>query len=133
MIENLINDLLDYAKIENGQFKFDYEFYSLPTLIYEAFQIMNFSAKDRGINLRARIDSEINLRLIQEVYGDKRRMLQTIINFLSNALKFTDRDGTITVDIEIVDHQNKNQPREVMPKIVEEEVCLKSLEEKDLD
>ena len=61
MMENLINDLMDHAKMENNSFKFDYNYYSLSGLINEAFQIMNFSANERGINLKAEIDNEENL------------------------------------------------------------------------
>ena len=37
MMENLINDLMDHAKMENNSFKFDNDFFSLPNIIYEAF------------------------------------------------------------------------------------------------
>jgi len=37
MMENLINDLMDHAKMENNSFKFDYDYYNLSGLIYEAF------------------------------------------------------------------------------------------------
>lgn len=74
-MENLINDLMDHAKMENNSFKFDFNYYSLSGLIHEAFQIMNFSANERGINLKAQIDEETNLQLIQAIYGDQRRIL----------------------------------------------------------
>ena len=37
MVENLINDLLDLAKLENSSFKFSNEYFDLATTIYEAF------------------------------------------------------------------------------------------------
>jgi hypothetical protein len=37
MLENLVNDLLDLAKMENNSFKFDDDYFSLPETIYEAF------------------------------------------------------------------------------------------------
>ena len=37
MLENLINDLLDLAKLENNSFKFDNDYFSLPNTIYQAF------------------------------------------------------------------------------------------------
>ena len=64
MLENLINDLLDLAKVENNSFKFDNEYFSLPDTIFQAFSILGFSASERGVDLLAKIDSEVNLNLI---------------------------------------------------------------------
>ena len=44
MMENLINDLLDLAKFEINQFKFDNEYFNLSQTIYEAFKIIQESA-----------------------------------------------------------------------------------------
>ena len=105
MLENLVNDLLDLAKMENNSFKFDDDYFSLPETIYEAFQILNFSATERQVKLRAVVDQKHNLDLVNSIYGDKRRFVQTLLNFLSNALKFTDSDGVITVYLKVLDHQ----------------------------
>lgn len=70
MMENLINDLMDHAKMENSSFKFDNDFFDLSSLIFEAFQMLNFSAKEREIKLKAMIDKKINLKLIQAIHGD---------------------------------------------------------------
>ena len=64
MLENLINDLMDHAKMENGTFKFDEDYFSLSSVIYEAFSMLNFSANERGIDLKGKIDCRKNLGLI---------------------------------------------------------------------
>jgi signal transduction histidine kinase len=64
MMENLINDLMDHAKMENNSFKFDNDYFNLSSIIYEALQMLNFSASERDIQLRAQIDREENLDLI---------------------------------------------------------------------
>ena len=75
MMENLINDLMDHAKMDNNSFNFDNENFSLSKCIYESFNMLNFSAKERDVELRAKIDSEISLKFIQAMYGDKRRFI----------------------------------------------------------
>lgn len=105
MMENLINDLLDLAKMQNNSFQFTNEYFSLSNIIYEAFQMLLFSANEKGIELKAEIDQCKNLNLIEAIHGDENRFLQIIINFLSNSLKFTDPSGSITVKIEILSEQ----------------------------
>ena len=64
MIECLINDLLDLAKLENSTFKFDEENFNLTETIFEALQMFMSPAVDNQIELKAEIDKRINLSLI---------------------------------------------------------------------
>ena len=108
MIGILINDLLDLAKMENNQFSLTKEYFDLNKIIYESFQILLHMANDRSIKLKAEIDHKKNLDLIRNLYGDGRRYLQILMNFLSNALKFTNKNGTVTVSIKVMDRQRHN-------------------------
>jgi signal transduction histidine kinase len=109
LMENLISDLLDLAKLENNQFSLSNDYFNLSNTIYEAFQMLQFVATEKEIELKAEIDKKIHLNLIQSIHGDQRRYLQILLNFLSNALKFTDRGGCITIKVDIIDHQLMNQ------------------------
>lgn len=66
-------------------------------------QMMLFSANQRDVTLKAEIQNQGDLDLIQCINGDERRFLQIILNFMSNALKFTDKGGSITLSIKILD------------------------------
>jgi len=64
MMENLINDLLDLAKLENNSFSLSLDYFNLSSTIYSALQMLLFNANKLGINLKAEIDKESNLDLI---------------------------------------------------------------------
>lgn len=65
MSENLINDLLDLAKLENGKFSFHSEPFNLMQTIKAAFHIVGDMAAQRKINLTAVIDEKNHLGLLQ--------------------------------------------------------------------
>lgn len=67
---------------------------------------MVFSSNQLGIKLQVEIDSLRSINLIQSIHGDERRYLQILLNFLSNSLKFTNRNGCIKVIVKILDHQS---------------------------
>lgn len=110
-MENLINDLMDLAKLENNAFQFHEEYFSLPELIYQTFEMMNNTANRKNIKIEASIINKVDLGLIQSIYGDKQRYQQILMNFLSYSLKYTAR-GNIKVQIEIfeqVEVHNKSK------------------------
>lgn len=63
---------------------------------------MLFQVHDQDINIRAEIYDLNDLCKISSIYGDQRRFLQIILNFLSNAVKFTNSDGQIVLKIHIL-------------------------------
>jgi len=60
MAENLINDLLDLAKLENNTFSFTEEYFNLMDTIYQAFKISENTANQLGIDMKAEIDCKKN-------------------------------------------------------------------------
>jgi signal transduction histidine kinase len=74
-MENLINDLLDLAKMQNNSFKLSKDYFSLSNVVYEAFQMLMFSANEKGIELKAEIDQIDNLNNIDAIHGDQNRFL----------------------------------------------------------
>ena len=88
-MENLINDLMDYAKMENNSFMVFNEYFDMVETIYESFHCISHQATEKNIELKALIDHPENLRFLNHFYGDKKRLGQTLANFLSNALVST--------------------------------------------
>jgi signal transduction histidine kinase len=82
----LINDILDLAKVESGRIDFQPEPVDLSAVIGEATAIITGLAAKRKIALRVEIDQSLG-----RVYLDPMRLKQVLYNYLSNAVKFTRR------------------------------------------
>ncbi|MBE9510604.1 MAG: PAS domain S-box protein [Bacteroidetes bacterium] len=90
----LINDILDFNKIENGKIFFEEADFNLKELIHGIRQSFRFRAEEKGIKLKVLIDSE----LPEIVVGDAARLNQVLTNLIGNAIKFTET-GSITIDV----------------------------------
>lgn len=87
----VINDILDYSKIEAGKIELTELDFSLDDLIQEVWTIIGNRTQSRGLEQLTDCDvSGLSLR------GDKGRLEQALINYLGNAVKFTER-GCITL------------------------------------
>jgi signal transduction histidine kinase len=87
----LINDVLDYAKIDAGRLTLDDKDIEVPEIIDSVLRMIGGTAGEAGLTLRE--DHQPGLRL----RGDRRRIKQILLNLLSNAIKFTPKGGNITV------------------------------------
>ncbi len=87
----LINDILDLSKIEAGKWQLKETRFSLIAQAREALCFIEPQAKQKS--LRLLLDSPQDLTLI----ADERAIRQILINLLANAVKFTQRSGTVTV------------------------------------
>ena len=90
----LINDVLDLAKVESGNLEFEPEPVELPRLVGEVCDVLRGLASRKRLAIQIEIDDQISSVLI-----DAARIKQVLYNFLSNAIKFTKEGGTITVRI----------------------------------
>jgi len=90
----LINDVLDFAKIEAGKLQLVEEAFDLPLLMAECAQMFNLPASDNGTLVLLDMDSNTPSRLV----GDPTRLRQVLINLLGNAVKFT-RNGRVVLSL----------------------------------
>ena len=93
LLLNLINDILDLSRIESGRMSFSFQQYSLNELIstiYQTFQVL----MPENVELRMQIPEKSI-----SILTDKLRLTQVITNFLSNAIKFTQK-GYILIGYE---------------------------------
>lgn len=90
----LINNILDFTKIESGKVSLEKIGFNLRNLVEEIVSAMKIRAKEKNIEIGCHIDDQIPETLI----GDPLRLSQIINNLMGNALKFTD-SGTINVEL----------------------------------
>lgn len=87
----LINGVLDMAKIEAGKFRINPQNIGLEETIGQAIRITRGKAEEKGITVETDIDID------DEIYADARAIRQILINLLSNSIKFTDEKGRVLV------------------------------------
>jgi len=93
-LHTVINDILDYSKIESGKLDIIDEDYSFDELISEVKEDIKLKSSEKGLKFIVEKDETIPSML----YGDTIRIKQCLLNLLSNAVKYTDQ-GTVTLKI----------------------------------
>ena len=91
---SIINDILDFSKIEAGKLEIISRKYMLSSLVNDSINIIRMRLMEKPIRFFTNIDGTIPNNLI----GDETRLIQIILNLLSNATKFTDK-GHISMTI----------------------------------
>ncbi len=92
----LINDVLDLASIEAGQFELHREQFDLRTMLEHLIETVEPLATEKGLQLTLVADAQLGSLL-----SDRRRVEQVLLNLLNNAVKFTER-GAVTLTAETV-------------------------------
>lgn len=92
-LNGLIGDILDISKLQSGTMKFIFQKADLNTVVKNAVEIMRSRAKEKGL------ETELVNTLVPEIVIDKDRITQIVINLISNAIKFTNPGGKITIEV----------------------------------
>jgi len=90
----LINDVLDYSKLESGKMELENVDFNLKTAIRECVELFEYQARTK--NLEIRIDTDPSTP--QWVKGDPGRLRQVLVNLIGNAVKFTNQ-GSVVIKI----------------------------------
>jgi signal transduction histidine kinase len=97
---NLINDILDLAKVEAGRMELQPSTFALPELLENAVSMVRERATRQGISVTIATDPSVGL-----LEGDERKVKQILFNLLSNAVKFTPGGGEVTLAASATDGQ----------------------------
>ncbi|MFV8322843.1 PAS domain S-box protein [Flavobacterium sp. LS2R12] len=98
----IVNDVLDFSKIESGKLELDIEEINLFKLTNQVIDLFKFQANQKQIDLKLDIGKSVP----QHILADSVRLKQILVNLLSNAIKFTSF-GEIRLDINEIEVSNK--------------------------
>ena len=90
----VINDILDYARIESGKLSLEQIEFDLEQLVSETISLFTAQALEKRLRLYVSLEGGVP----QYIVGDPTRLKQILMNLLSNALKFT-AEGHVTINI----------------------------------
>lgn len=97
-LKNIIYELLDISRIEGKRLKLNYSLVNLNDLVRESEDFFKKLASEKGVDLSYHlVQEEVN------IFIDAERILQVISNLINNAIKFTEENGKIKVEVGILD------------------------------
>ncbi|MEK6579630.1 MAG: ATP-binding protein [Bdellovibrionota bacterium] len=94
----VINDVLDFSKIESGKLGLYNDEFSFRDTVQNTVQILSYGALRKGL----RLDLKIPPHLPQTLRGDMVRIRQILMNLIGNAIKFTE-SGSVTVQVSVAE------------------------------
>lgn len=97
---SLINDVLDLSKIEAGKVELKPVDFALPALFDQVLSLVADAARQKGLSLSSDLDG-----VPHWLHGDETRLRQALLNYVNNAIKFTER-GSIALSAELVERHD---------------------------
>ena len=99
----LINDILDYSKIDAGKLVFEEADFDIHEKVYNVVQVLQVKAKEKGIQLLAEVQEDIP----EFVIGDPTRFTQILFNLAGNAVKFT-HEGYVKIKLSLLERSTNH-------------------------
>ena len=93
---SLINDILDMSRIESGRLVLNREVFSLNAMLEQINLMVTSQCAEKGLSYECHVLSSMDVNYI----GDDMKLKEVLINILSNAVKFTEAPGSVTMSVE---------------------------------
>ncbi|EDZ62671.1 signal transduction histidine kinase [Sulfurimonas gotlandica GD1] len=100
---DIVNDILDFSKIESGMLSIEKVPFNILDAISQTILLFRQRAKEKNITIKLSIDDKIP----KFIEGDITRTKQVFSNLLSNALKFSNEDSDVKVNVNYLDNTNE--------------------------
>lgn len=98
---DIVNQIVDWAKIDSGQEKISLEVVNISSLLKEVISLLEYQGKEKNINLKIEDDSQNKYFL-----GDMVKIRQVLLNLGNNAIKFTPQGGQIILGSRFLKQDN---------------------------
>jgi len=103
---SLINDVLDFSKIEVGRLELNAQPFFLHDVIEQSLQHLEVLAREKGLKLKSVIAADVP----EVICGDADKLVQILLNFVGNAIKFT-HAGKVTVQVSLLTRTHADRVR----------------------
>lgn len=113
----IINDILDYSKIELGDLELEEVDFSLRNAVDNVMDLISVSAHEKGLRIATLIQSDVP----DILFGDPLRIRQVLLNFLINSVKYTEK-GEITISVSHAEAPSPDDTKNAAPVVLRFEV-----------
>lgn len=97
----VVNDILDFSKIEAGKMDLEIVPFKPEEVVSEVAQTISFQSKAKGLKIEYSVDDDVP----QTLMGDPTRLNQLLLNFGSNAVKFTEK-GSVVIRVSLAEQNS---------------------------
>lgn len=94
-LNTLLNDLIEISRIESGDMKMSFRYFPVVEFVTQVVEEMRGLAAKKNITLDIVSEADLN----ENVYGDRERLKQAVVNLIDNGIKYTDPGGRVTCRI----------------------------------
>ena len=109
-LSSLIENVLDFSRIEQGRKQYDFEPTDLVALTQQTVKLMDTYAAERGVKLQLQLADTINHQLPDyQLSADGKALQQALVNLIDNALKHSPKGDVVTVGLEVQSPKPKVQ------------------------
>ncbi|MEM8897171.1 MAG: response regulator [Bacteroidota bacterium] len=98
---SIINDILDYSKIESGKLELEKEPFEINEPIEDTLELLSAKAHEKGLELMYYVHEEVPAAILSDIT----RLRQILVNLVNNAIKFT-HQGEIYVSVKHISYEN---------------------------
>ncbi|XP_031407797.1 probable ethylene response sensor 1 [Punica granatum] len=122
LLATLINDVLDLSKLEDGSLELESKKFNLHVVVKEVINLIQPIASVKKLSITLMLTPDVPIYAV----GDEKRLMQTILNIMGNAVKFT-KEGYVSIRASVVKRESLGDwlPPELYPTSLEDQFYLK--------